>query len=330
MMAGAAQAAKVYPIKHVIFIMQENRSFDSYFGTFPGVTGIPPGTCVPLNPSTPNLGCVAPFHDIRDGNAGALHTAQAAQADLDNGDTTNKMDGFVYQQTQSHACDTSDDNRVNCAAVRSGVVQHDVMGYHTDAEIPNYWSYAKNFVLQDQLFESVRSWSWPSHLYITSEWSAICTNLTQAMSCTSSVTPTEPTQLTGTLPWVNLFQLMDGHGVSWKYYLANGLEPDCDDDEMTCPPQVQTFAVPSFWNPAPMFSSVAAQGSAYLKQHTIRWLVLPVGIPGISGCHVEEHLGLDGLNKRKIVQFASDFSVWEEGFAATGHACQSQVLYEIE
>ena len=31
----------VHKIRHVIVIMQENRSFDSYFGTFPGADGIP-------------------------------------------------------------------------------------------------------------------------------------------------------------------------------------------------------------------------------------------------------------------------------------------------
>jgi phospholipase C len=45
-------ASGIHKIKHVIIIMQENRSFDSYFGTYPGVDGIPmkngvPTVCVP-------------------------------------------------------------------------------------------------------------------------------------------------------------------------------------------------------------------------------------------------------------------------------------------
>ena len=51
----------------------------------------------------------------------------------------------------------------------------DVMGYHTGADIPNYWAYARDFVLQDHMFESVESWSLPAHLYLVSEWSAYCT-----------------------------------------------------------------------------------------------------------------------------------------------------------
>ena len=68
--------------------MQENRSFDSYFGTFPGADGIPPGVCVP-DPMTG--GCVAPFHDPSDVNYGGPHGAPASTADIDGGN----MDGFV-------------------------------------------------------------------------------------------------------------------------------------------------------------------------------------------------------------------------------------------
>ena len=35
--------------------------------------------------------------------------------------------------------------------------RHDAVGYHTADEIPNYWAYAKHFVLQDHLFEPVAS-----------------------------------------------------------------------------------------------------------------------------------------------------------------------------
>ena len=54
--------AGIHKIKHVIIIMQENRSFDSYFGTFPGADGIPmqggkPTVCVP----TSSGGCTAPW-----------------------------------------------------------------------------------------------------------------------------------------------------------------------------------------------------------------------------------------------------------------------------
>src|SRR3954454_11761995 len=79
-------------IKHVVVIMQENRSFDSYFGTYPGVDGLEmrngvPTVCLP-NPGKP---CKRPYHDRFDLNRGGPHDAFASATDAHGGD----MDGFV-------------------------------------------------------------------------------------------------------------------------------------------------------------------------------------------------------------------------------------------
>jgi phospholipase C len=247
--------------------MQENRSFDHYFGTFPGADGIRADTCVPLDPHNPGLGCVRPFHDPYDANAGGPHGPPSAQADLDDGITTTKMDGFLYEQT--HASMHCPPNAPQCTNFRAGVDRHDAVGYHTQDEIPNYWAYAKHFVLQDRLFEGMRSWSWPSHLELTSEWVATCTDHSKASTCTTSVNGEKPLPDLK-LPWSNLFQLLDVKGVSWKYYLGYGGEPDCEDDEMTCDPQLQSNGVPSIWNPSPYFAWVQARGPTYLRYHNPR------------------------------------------------------------
>src|SRR2546423_11954824 len=62
----------IHKIRHVIVIMEENRSFDSYFGTYPGADGLPANVCVP-DPA--NGGCQQPFHDPNDLNAGGPHRA---------------------------------------------------------------------------------------------------------------------------------------------------------------------------------------------------------------------------------------------------------------
>src|SRR5580692_5108560 len=72
--------AGIHKIKHVIVIQQENRSFDSYFGTYPGADGIPmqngvPTVCVP----TTTGGCQAPYHDTADINGGGPHGAANAR-----------------------------------------------------------------------------------------------------------------------------------------------------------------------------------------------------------------------------------------------------------
>jgi len=81
-------------IEHVIVIMQENRSFDHYFGTFPGAEGIPmdangvPTVCV----NDPKTGtCIKPYHLMADKNTGGPHQTVSATNCIDGG----KMDGFI-------------------------------------------------------------------------------------------------------------------------------------------------------------------------------------------------------------------------------------------
>src|SRR5205823_8656899 len=98
-------AEGIHKIKHLVVVMQENRSFDEYFGTFPGAEGFPAGVCVP-NPATG--GCDEPFHDSTDLDRGGPHAAQSFVADLDGG----KMDGFVAQaQARVRCARTNSPNR---------------------------------------------------------------------------------------------------------------------------------------------------------------------------------------------------------------------------
>jgi phospholipase C len=290
-----AQATTLPPIQHVIIIMQENRSFDSYFGAYPGANGIPPGTCVPFDPANPQQGCVHPFYDPHDVNSGGIHTATAAMADLDNGINSAKMDGFVQEQTLSphQGCGSLDVAKGGkappggCGLFVPGVERHDTMGYHTSHDIPNYWAYAQHFVLQDALFAGVRGFSQASHLGITSEWSAICSNPANVATCITSPVGVPKKGEAGPYPWVNLFQLMDLHNVSWKYYLGSGTELDCDDLEMTCAPQIKVGPPFWFWNPVGGYRYVVAQGPQYLALHTpqLNQFLLDVGngtLPQVS------------------------------------------------
>jgi phospholipase C len=158
-----------------------------------------------------------------------------------------------------------------CTPVAGTTAQPDVMGYHTGADIPNYWAYAKNFVLQDHMFEPVASWSWPSHLYLVSGWSAICTSPTDASTCTSS--PTMPKNSYGgpgnaTYPWTDLTYLLHQHHVSWGYYDPGGgcrlprfcSTPAASGSTSTAPAPTGTPVAgkntPPIWNPLPGFTTV--------------------------------------------------------------------------
>jgi phospholipase C len=340
--ASAAQSST--PIQHVVIIMQENRSFDNYFGAYPikGIDGnyadgIPSGVCLPNSLTDSTQGCTKLFHDVRDSALGGPHGSSDALFQLDNGITTSKNDGFVASQIAQIAgvCKTSPNSYVCLDTPANNL--HDAAGYHTGAELVNYWAYAQHFVLQDRLFEGVRSYSVPSHLELGSLWWASCKNYTQASTCISS--DILPTGKPLTYPWVSLFQLLDVNKVSWKYYLAEGTEPDCDDSALTCDPVAQAASVPSTFNPAPAFLWVKQQVAAnpsYLKLHnptTDQFLIdvntstpaAPCGLPQVSWVvpsgAVSEHPGVGGTS-------AGQMYVTSLVNAVMGSACwKSTVIY---
>jgi phospholipase C len=238
-------------IKHVVVIMQENRSFDHYFGTYPGADGIPmqnnvPTVCAP-DPRTNQ--CVKPYHDPRDINAGGPHGAAAAAADINGG----KMDGFIAQHRSGQkACKNPD--TPGC----SGGETPDVMGWHDAREIPNYWTYAQQFVLQDHMYEPNSSWSLPSHLFMVSGWSATCSEARNPQSCVNALDGPKGGLNTSqnAYAWTDLTFLMHRANVSWAYYLSEGNEPDCADEAMLCAPKGMFRNVPGIWNPLPAFDTV--------------------------------------------------------------------------
>ena len=249
-------------IKHVIIVTQQDRSFDSYFGTYPGADGIPmkngvPTVCLP----DPAGGCSKPFHDTADNNSGGPQTRTDALADIDGG----KMDGFVRQRAlATAAC------RVTYDPVCVPGGKTDVMGYHTAAEIPNYWTYAKDFVLNDHMFAPVKSWTLPASLYGMSAWSARCTTR-RAISCVNNVDgPYTITRfnhavkkrLSGgkaytNVSWTDITWLLFNHNVSWGSYIETGIEPDCTKDAYEACHQPQVNAqTPGIWNTLPLATDV--------------------------------------------------------------------------
>jgi len=251
----------IHKIRHVVVIMQENRSFDSYFGTYPGADGLPRknGRFTVCSPDPHEGICQRPFHDSRDHNNGGPHEHLQALRDVNHG----KMDGFVLEARRGrhHGC-LADPNAPLCSL---GAFDPDVMGYHDAREIPNYWAYARNFVLQDHMFEPTSSWSLPAHLFMVSERAATCTKKS-ASSCVNALEsplapPHETQNRTARKPdyaWTDLTYLLHRAHVSWRYFVVKGGEPDCDDDGMVCPPKQQSARTPGIWNPLPWFSTVKA------------------------------------------------------------------------
>jgi phospholipase C len=127
------------PVKHVVVIMQENRSFDNYFGTFPGANGIPKVACMPLSPDNPKIGCIKPFLSTSPISEDMPHGYQSSITAYDNG----KMDGYLLAENEDPK----------------------TMSYYDNKTIPYYWDLAKHYVLADNFYSSVLSYSLPNHWY---------------------------------------------------------------------------------------------------------------------------------------------------------------------
>ena len=165
-------ALGIFNLDHVIFIVQENRSFDHYFGTFPGADGIP-HACVPPRSEAPQ---VRPARITTPNvfDAGGPHNERASRITIDNG-----RDGRRDRALRviGNACKVNP-ARPGCRQAMPGPNgAPDVMGYHTADEIPNYWAYAQRYTLQDRMFAPSDSWTLPAHLYLVSGWSATCSQL---------------------------------------------------------------------------------------------------------------------------------------------------------
>ncbi len=252
MPAVAGATDPIHKIRHVVVIMQENRSFDNYFGTFPGADGIPmrngkPIACLP----DPLAGhCIRPEHDPNDVDLEQWHAAWSYMDDYDGG----RMDGFARTANTcltGRRCQANPDTSI------------EAIGYHDQREIPNYWAYAKHFVLQDHMFEPTSSWSLPAHLYLLSEWSALCTAPGDPMSCRTDIAAPQNPPDFGPAPhtppnyaWTDLTWLLHRSGVSWGYYVKVGAEPDCVTGDQFCGYNPQAPTTPGLWNPLPYFTDV--------------------------------------------------------------------------
>ena len=143
--AFAAEPAPATPIEHFVVLMQENHSFDNYFGTFPGADGIPPGTCMPIRSSRPGRGCVRPFRLGDRAGPDLPHDAGTHRLQLAGGE----MDGFVRGVSEGR-------QRPELA----------VMGHYDGRDLPFYWNVAEEYVLFDRWFAASPGGSVPNRLVL--------------------------------------------------------------------------------------------------------------------------------------------------------------------
>jgi phospholipase C len=183
--APATSPATKTPIKHFVTLMQSNRTFDNYFGTYPGADGIPPDTCMPVDASGETGGdCVAPFH-VPSFEEDLSHTHLTFERQYRSGE----MNGFIDAFRQR------------------GELNNLTMGWLNDQDVPFDWNVADEYVLFDRYFSSAAAGSTPNRMF----W----------VSGTAGVTDLDrvgvPESGWGDLP--TIFDSLEAQGISWKFYI---------------------------------------------------------------------------------------------------------------
>ncbi len=170
------------PIEYVYVIMKENHGFDNYFGTFPGVDGLPPNVSLPDGYG----GNVSPHWMAAYFSPDISHSRESELTAYDNG--TNQ--GFAV------AVDAGDRALADVA-----------MGYYDSREIGDYWTLARNYTLADRYFQSMLGPTVPNRLF-----SIAGTNAGLADNVLIGAQFNVPT----------IFDQLTGSGVSWHYYYSPG------------------------------------------------------------------------------------------------------------
>ena len=171
-----------------VVIMQENRSFDPYFGTFPGRRRHPDGRtacrpcCVP-DPQ-PAVRSAVPRH-ASTATSAVPTTPSAAIADINGGqhERLRRSAGDAQRHTSARTATIP-----TCTAASDGHARRDGLP-RPPARSRTTGRYAQNFVLQDHMFEPTTVWSLPAHLFMVSGWSAHAAIAHDPMSCTRRSAP---------------------------------------------------------------------------------------------------------------------------------------------
>jgi phospholipase C len=286
--ASASAAPGENPIKHVVFLVKENRSFDNFFGRYPGAEGATSGKTLE--------GKTIPLKVAKDVQARDLnHSFQAGLISIDGG----KMDGYNHIGNGQY-----------------------LAGYEafTRQQMPHYWGYADRFVLADHFFTSMYGPTFPEHLYVIAAQSdqivgnkstidhphSYCDDPTEyAPAFREGLTDQERATImraeervprddtafgTVTRYWENIRICFDIHtlpdeleknGVSWKYYGR----PDQWQNAMQA---VRHIRFGPMWNkvedPANFLTDINKH-----KMPAVSWLIPPEGLNehpgnGVSVC----------------------------------------------
>jgi phospholipase C len=200
---SSARTAPISEIKHVVVLMQENRSFDHYFGAMPGVRGFSDPSAISgvfkqPDPDNPD-GYLYPFHaDTHSTSAQALPSTSHSWLPQHDSYNNGAMNGFVTARMNTKIDDYD------------GIDAQYSMAYFKRDDIPFQWALADAFTICDGYHCSVLGPTWPNRLYLMT--GQIDPAGLHGGPTYGNYVPTEG------FSWTTYPELLSAAGVSWKVY----------------------------------------------------------------------------------------------------------------
>ena len=248
----------------MVFFIKENRTFDDYFGTYPGANGATTATL-------PD-GQVVPLQHGHDQNPDIDHSSNGAITAYDSG----KMDKF---------------NLLHSKSTGTGVYGNNSLTQLYQSDIPNYWTYAQQFVLGDNMFSSLMGPSFPNHLYTVAAQSGGAINnpntdknvgtLGDAVKGWGCDIPNQKVQVKDSSGNVQMQEAcfnfntladeLDAKGYSWRYYAPPANQSGYIWSSFDAIKHIRYGPDWKFVVPVQQFTDDAAAG----QLPTVSWIVTP-------------------------------------------------------
>lgn len=233
-------------IQHTVIILQENHTFDNYFGTFPGADGATSGLT--------STGQLVPLTPLPDMDHDPLCNSWDCAIQAMNG---GKMDSFDLISPNESAYTQA-----------------------SQQQIPHYWEYAHRFVLADHYFTSVHGPSLPNHLFtlaaqaggtidnVSSGGGGVACDGTPSGTVTVIDANGNQTEQSPCFDFPVLGDELEAAGISWKYYIEGGMG---------------VLAVIRHVRNSPMWTQNQGTTAQFLQDAqsgqlpAVSWLILPYG-----------------------------------------------------
>lgn len=203
---GGPQAVTVTssPIKHMVIIFQENRSFDNYFGTYPNADGF-----LPL-PGTPAANGIPAGLSYSDGKGGELAPFAFGAEELKTADVRHSYEAMI---------EAYDHGRMDKFGDVNGKNGRVALGHYDYRAVSAYWQYAQHFSMADNWYQPIFGGSTPGALYLVGAQSGNADNPNKAnpLPAYGPIGDKSGERWEG-LGYLNIGDLLSSTGIDWAWY----------------------------------------------------------------------------------------------------------------